>query len=48
MVAIDEVEFATLRDRFNREWKRIEPYTRKPLTSNVEKLIDYRTSIVGT
>lgn len=48
-MAIDEVLFARLRDNFNAEWRKIEPYaSRRPLTKNEALRANYRKDIVGT
>lgn len=46
---IDEVIFASLRDAFTNEWKKIEPYAaRRPLTKDLAKREKYRKNIVKT
>lgn len=49
MVAYDENVYADLRQLFQREVSRVEPYkSRRPLTRNLEKRIDYKKSLVRT
>lgn len=48
-MAIDEVFFAKLRDDFNAEWRKVEPYiSRRVLTNREDLLAGYRRDIVGT
>lgn len=48
-MAIDEVHFAGLRDRFTDEWKKVEHYVadRRPLTKNLVKRAEYRDKLTN-
>lgn len=48
MVQIDETAFARLRDKFEKEWNRINKYNYRPLTVNADLRIEYRENIVNS
>lgn len=49
MVVFSKSEFKVLKERFDREYKRVEPYiNRRPLTDNLQLRAEYKVLLVET